>query len=312
MLNLASSPLRAWRNTKRTHSFCYENVLGTTFELVTFGTNKDAQKTCDLALAEIDGLESVYSRYKPNSELNRFLLTPIGEPFKVSDDLAMLLQASLDWVKQSKGAFHPGVDAYVSLWKQAEKLGALPELAITKHFQDDFCKLEGNRAARLFPFRLNFNAIAKGLIVDKALQVARICSPQISINLGGDLSHSGHTSIKVYLEERAVDNLQGNAITIQNQAVASSGSSRRGFIVAGKHYSHILNPTTGWPIPHTITASVIAPDCITADVLATAFSVLEPKESLMMANDLNVGCLLTDEYGKHYQNAFFEEHLVKG
>ncbi len=310
MLNLVISPL--FRNPKRTHSFCYENVLGTTFELKAFGSSKDAQRACDLALAEIDRLESVYSRYKPNSELNRFLLTPVGDAFKVSDDLALLLQVSLNWVKQSKGAFHPGVDAYVSLWKQAEKLGKLPELAITEHFQDDFCKLEGNLATRLFPFSLNFNAIAKGLIVDKALQAAKICSPQISINLGGDLSHSGYTPINVYLEERAVDNLQGQGITICNQAVASSGSSRRGFTVANKHYSHILNPTTGWPIQHTITASVIAPDCITADVLATAFSVLEPKESLMMANDLNVGCLLTDEYQQHYQNAFFSNHLVKG
>ena len=141
MLNLAS--LSLFRNPKRTHSFCYENVLGTTFELKAFGSSKDAQRACDLALAEIDRLESVYSRYKPNSELNRFLLTPIGEPFKVSDDLAWLLQTSLDWVNQSNGAFHPGVDAYVSLWKQAEKLGELPQLDIKEHFQDDFCKLRG-------------------------------------------------------------------------------------------------------------------------------------------------------------------------
>ena len=175
-----------------------------------------------------------------------------------------------------------------------------------------FVSSEGNLAVRLFPFSLNFNAIAKGLIVDRALQAARICTPRISINLGGDLAHSGHTPIKVYLEDRAIDNLQGKAITIKNQAVASSGSSRRGFKVAGKHYSHILNPRTGCTIERTVTASVIVPDCMTADVLATAFSVLEPKDSLMMANGLNIGCLLTDEQGQHYANALFENHLVKG
>jgi thiamine biosynthesis lipoprotein ApbE len=76
------------------HHFCYEQVLGTTMELTVIGTEKEAQKVCDVVLAEIDRLEQVYSRYKPESELNQFLLTPVGQAFRVSYDFRYLLEQS--------------------------------------------------------------------------------------------------------------------------------------------------------------------------------------------------------------------------
>jgi FAD:protein FMN transferase len=300
--------------TKSYHHFCYEQVLGTTLEMFVYGRAKDAQKTCDAALAEIDRLESVYSRFKPDSELKRFLATPHGQPMTVSADLYFLLRESSKWVKRTGGAFHPGTDVFSSLWKQAELIGELPQQLeqLLPHFEGEFCRLEHQGATKLFPYGLNFNAIAKGLIVDRATRAALEVTDDVLLSIGGDVRHRGSKHVRVEVEEKAVDNAKHRlALNIQNQAVASSGSSRRFFKIKETSYSHILDPRTGQSVQDTIAVTVVAPDCLTADVLATAFNVMGVEQSLLLADELDhIGCSLVDKYGKRYSNAFFEKHLA--
>jgi thiamine biosynthesis lipoprotein len=63
--------------------------------------------------------------------------------------------------------------------------------------------------------------------------------------------------------------------TLKEQALATSGDYRNFTLIDGKRYSHAIDPTTGWPVNHDMTsATVIAPDCITADAVATSVMVL--------------------------------------
>jgi thiamine biosynthesis lipoprotein len=64
-------------------------------------------------------------------------------------------------------------------------------------------------------------------------------------------------------------------IHISNAAMATSGNYRQFYIKNGKKYAHTINPKTGYPVQHSLlSASVVAPDCMTADAYATAFMVL--------------------------------------
>lgn len=255
----------------------------------------------------------MYSRYKPDSEFNHFLATSSGQAMTISDDVHFLLQEPLIVVERTGGAFHPGTDVFSSLWKEAELTGELPQSLeqLLPHFDGAFCSLEDQQAIKLFPFGLNFNAIAKGLIVDRATRAAAEVDDVLS-SIGGDMRHSGSKSVRVEVEEKAIDNAKHRlALTIQNQAVASSGLSRRGFRINGKSYSHIINSRTGQSVEDTVAFTVIAPDCLMADVLATAFSVMGVEQSLLLANELeNVGCSLVDKYKKRFSNGFFEKHLA--
>ena len=61
------------------------------------------------------------------------------------------------------------------------------------------------------------------------------------------------------------------------KAVCTSGSYYRGFDIDGVHYSHIIDPRTGKPVyndtsPASVT--VVAYECMTADVWATALCVM--------------------------------------
>ena len=43
----------------------------------------------------------------------------------------------------------------------------------------------------------------------------------------------------------------------------------------GRKYAHTIDPRTGQPVQHSLlSATVMAPDCATADAYATAFMVL--------------------------------------
>ena len=57
--------------------------------------------------------------------------------------------------------------------------------------------------------------------------------------------------------------------------MATSGNYRQFYYKDGKRYSHTVNPATGYPVEHNLlSASVVAPDCMTADAFATAFMVM--------------------------------------
>ena len=84
--------------------------------------------------------------------------------------------------------------------------------------------------------------------------------------------------------------------------VATSGRARRWFEVGGRRWSRVLDPRTGQPVDHTASATVVAPDAATADVLATVASVLAPSETMAFATDLRaeglpVSCLVVDRDG---------------
>jgi thiamine biosynthesis lipoprotein len=69
---------------------------------------------------------------------------------------------------------------------------------------------------------------------------------------------------------------------LANAAVTTSGDAFQFVEIAGQRYSHIVDPRTGLGLTERISATVIAPDCITADSYATAVCVLGPKRGLQL------------------------------
>lgn len=86
------------------------------------------------------------------------------------------------------------------------------------------------------------------------------------------------------------------AVHIRDQAVDTSGHAYRGFTVAGKRFSHIIDPRTGRPVDTRLAGvTVVADDAALSDGLATAIAVLGVKEGLALVEDLEgVECLLLE------------------
>jgi FAD:protein FMN transferase len=302
------------------HLATLEGVLGTALEVQITASSKAVAVQAQAALlAEIDRLEQIFSRFRPDSELNRWQGT-LNEDVPVSPDLEWLLTQSLQWQTRSKGAFHPGADALSALWREATLEGVPPSTlrlaAVLEGLRRPLYRVsrEKRTAKKLSSGTLNFNAFAKGRIVDCACIAAQnvMGVESVLVNIGGDLRHAGANGVTVDIADalRKTDNLPPvTKVQIQNQGVATSGGAHRGFQIGENYFSHVIDPRSGHPVRQIVGASVIAPDSATADVLATVFSVLEPYESLELADGLGgIGCRVVTQANETVSNAFWRQH----
>lgn len=302
------------------HAAHYERVLGTSFELQLMCDDGDAGPQIESdVLAEVDRLESALSLYRPHSEFNLWQTTR-NEDADVSDDLADLLEVSEAWRSITNGIFQPAVEELTEVWRTAEKTGTLDEerlREVVSHLQGPLWTVNRAKgtAQRLTPFRASLNSIAKGYIVDRASEVARTSDAarvrSCLVNIGGDLSHFGPMPLVVDITDpRAADTNSPpvSKVRVCNESVASSGDYRRGFLVGDQWHSHIIDPRTGYPCRETSSASVIAETAATADVLATAFSLMPPEEAIALADENKVSCLLVTSSHQVFFNDAWQNH----
>jgi thiamine biosynthesis lipoprotein len=97
------------------------------------------------------------------------------------------------------------------------------------------------------------------------------------INAGGDIYCLGDKQGEPW--RVAVQDPRGEGFTdyldLRDKAVATSGDYEQYFLRDDKRYAHVLDPATGYPTDSGVaSATVIAPDCLTADALATSALVM--------------------------------------
>ena len=81
-------------------------------------------------------------------------------------------------------------------------------------------------------------------------------------------------------------------LSLHDAAVATSGNYRYFFDYNGRRYSHRIDPRTAAPITHPLASvTVIAPECMHADALATALTVLGPDEGFDYASRHEIAAL---------------------
>lgn len=142
---------------------------------------------------------------------------------------------------------------------------------------------------------LDLGGSAKGYGVDLMVQILRerYGLKNFLVEIGGEMYAAGRKTpsqrwrvgINLPREDAALNAL-AEAMPLEDAAVATSGNYRNFYRVEGEVYSHTLNPRTGFPERNRLlSASVIAPDCATADAFATACMVLGPQGARQLIED---------------------------
>lgn len=130
--------------------------------------------------------------------------------------------------------------------------------------------------------KLISNAIAQGLSVDIVAEFFDSLNVEnYLVEIGGELRAKGvgnkGTAWKVGID-KPIDTLAKRelqvAVSLDNQALATSGNYRKFYERDGIKYSHTVDPVTGYPVRHSLlSATVIAENCALADAYATACMV---------------------------------------
>ena len=137
--------------------------------------------------------------------------------------------------------------------------------------------------------------MAKGFAVDELAGLLEDMGQEsFLVSIGGDMRARGPKpdgskwSIGVNRPHPAADlKDMVKKIEMTSGSVATSGNYRNFFRSEDKVFSHIIDPSTGYPAHNgTVSATVMADSCALADALATALTVMDSSRGMEMIRSL--------------------------
>lgn len=292
----------------------HHGLLGTVIEVRVAADTPDAADRADVvAVAEIERLQAVFNARDDTSLLRRWAAGERGIVDGPADgstnelelvggkELGEVLALAEQWRRRSAGAFDPAVGELYAVWDRAQRTDRRPDPAELLAARPPADPADPERRRQV-----DLSAIAKGWIVDRAVAAGAAVDGvrSITVNAGGDLRHVGPGVVRVGIENplRPYDNEPPvSVVELGDGALATSGGARRGWRIEGCWYPHVLDPRTGQVVDSVASASVLAPDAATADVVATVVGVLGPVEGVELVAALDgVACLVIDPEGSHH------------
>lgn len=261
-------------------------VMGTDCTMaavVRTGERLRAEQALDKAEAELRLVEARMSIWLEASEISRFNAAGAGEEVNLSPEILSVLRAAREAAIETKGAFDATCGPVIQLWRAAGRRGVAPteqETAAARGASSwDAIELtERGAIKRSAGVWVDLGGIAKGYGIDRATQALR--AAEIAggmVDVGGDLRCFGRPpqGDRWVVEVRSPfgEGTLGE-LAVEEGAVCTSGNYARFTTIEGKRYSHIIDPRMGCPADAAPSATVVAGDALTADVWATALSVL--------------------------------------
>jgi thiamine biosynthesis lipoprotein len=304
------------------HRFHQDHVLGTSMDLVVAGADaRQAARALVAARAEVRRLDRVLSGWRPDSELAR--LNASSGPVIVSVDLFRVIDRCEQLRRDCAGAFSARMGKVQTLWRDAARSGADVDtrLAARAAQAAEQAQVVLDRRARSIDrdgVVFAVDALAKGYIVDAALEAAARAAPGASglmLDIGGDLRCAGSapdpSGWRVGLARGAdADNVApAQVIRVMDRAVATSGPGARDLRICGRSLSHTLDPAHGRPVAHR-TVTVVADSAAQADGLATALSVAPLAHGLALAERAGAHARVLEADGRLWTTAGWDNLLA--
>jgi thiamine biosynthesis lipoprotein len=208
------------------------------------------------AIARLRELERTWSRFRPDSELNR-LNAARSAPCVVSSDLARAIERACAAWEATGGAFDPTVD--VAVLGYDRDFATLPRVARARPARPaPGCRAirreAGGRVVTLPPgTRLDLGGIGKGLAADVVAEEAVAAGAEgVVVNVGGDVrAHGEPPDGRGWCVGLDLDPGPGPAgdraltVTLAAGAVATSSRLRRRWLSEAGDQHHIVEPASG-------------------------------------------------------------------
>ncbi len=280
-------------------------TMGTDAAIVVYASDAaEAARFVGPAVSAIESVNALMSFYRRGSDVSALNDSEDGDIVKVSDMTYRVLESPRHFSRITDGAFDHTYKPLGNLWRLAQQKNTLPseeELrdALGKVGAGGLELLDDNRVrVRRGGGIVDLGGIAKGFAVDAAADALKTAGCRSAlVDIGGDMAllgrrvDGGKWRVQVRDPRPGPDN--SIMLELADAAVATSGDYARYFTVEGNRYSHIIDPRTGWPVQNVPSVTVVAPDAMTADALATALSVLGAADGMELIDSLpDVECMI--------------------
>jgi len=234
------------------------HAMATWFQVRLANVEKEyAAQAAQATFASADELESLLSRFRENSEINRIAQLFPGEKIRLCEPVFACLEIARRMEEATLGAFSLSASA----------LGSQKAMPRWSLIPDEF-------AIRCESGRLEFDpgAIGKGFALDRMAEVLREWDcPSFLLVAGGSSVLAGDPLPGADGWECGLgDGDSRPCKLLSNASMSGSGQGVKGL--------HILDPRTGKPVPPRPRVWALAPTAAESDALSTASMVLNRDE----------------------------------
>jgi thiamine biosynthesis lipoprotein len=296
---LVSSCRMNARNKKYHHS---RVVIGTYVNIDVCSSRRNGpgvSEAMNRVWERFDEIEQRMNAYDMESDIGK-INQSAGKAVAVHPDVYTLIQQAADFSKKTEGAFDITVRPLIEMWRRGQKENHVPsaeEIELTrKRIGADKVNFlhEGQGAVFCDGCMIDLGGIAKGYAVDEAARILRDHHfENFLINAGGDMYGGGKNchgqNWRIGVRDPRNGDRLIDIVEISNQAITTSGDYEQFYEIEGKRFSHIINPLTGYPQQGIVSATVIAPSAVEADVFSTALMVWPATQGMDFINQQGSG-----------------------
>jgi thiamine biosynthesis lipoprotein len=285
--------------------FAFES-MGSGCEILVAGSDKNhALKAVEATIQEINRIERKYSRYLPQSIVSSINEGAGQGSVECDDETMFLLRYAGTLFEQSNGLFDVTSGVLGKAWDfdrkqlpEKQLIDELLELVGWKKVECDGNRVQLSRKG----MRIDLGGIGKEYAADRAAGMLYECGIRHGyVNMAGDIRivgpmAGGEPWMIGIRDPRKSDGLIAT-IPLYTGAIATSGDSERYFEVAGRRYSHIINPVSGCPVNYWRSVTVVAPSAMSAGSCST-ITMLREAGGLDYLDRSGFQYLAVDQTGK--------------
>ncbi len=274
-------------------------IFGTYYRVQVGDASQDYQAKFDSVFALIN---TAANSYVQESEVSDFNAT--GSLANPSFTFRDMLDSCKKFHSQSQGYFEPTLFPLLKAWgfsfEQREqmdsaKVGALKALV---GFESKLVVTDSGYYAAEEGVKLDVTGLGEGYAIDMLAEVLDQAGvANYLVEIGGEMKGKGQNpkgeSWTIGIEDPAqaelgVTNSMLTKVILNQLALSSSGNYRKFYLdEQGNRRSHLIDPTTGFPVSHSmVSVSVLAPSATQADALATAFMAMGAEKAKVLAESL--------------------------
>jgi thiamine biosynthesis lipoprotein len=290
-----------------------------TIEVVHRGKPAKAAEAIDAAFQELERIEQMMSEWRADSPISAVNAAAGSKPVEVPMELREILERGIRYGEKTEGAFDITWRGMGRLWRFDGEFRVPAAAEVEKARKNvDYTRIqiEGNRVfLPLAAMAIGLGGIAGGYAVDRAAGIlAAKGYSDFLFDGSGDIlvrgTHSGRPWRLGIQDPRGPHGKLLGSVSVQDEALVTSGDYERFRIVDGVRYHHIIDPRTGYPARGTISVTVIAKTTEQADALATAMFILGAEKALKLAATEQVDVLLIDEQGRRHMTDGFARRFT--
>jgi len=296
-------------------------TMGTTWSVKFVGSAASRQTLGRMIPLALGRVIAQMSPWEEHSDISRFNRLTVNQWQTLPPEFFKVMACALRVARESSGAYDPTFGALIDLWGfgpsgPRTEVPASGEI-VARHRACGWQQLDldaaSHRMRRSGGGAIDLCGIAKGFAVDLVMETLRQHGLHHAlVEIGGELRGSGVKSdgspwwVEIDQSARiSAGSLSPTLVALHDLAIATSGCER-GFASTTGHFSHTLDPHTGWPIANgMIGATVLHESCMEADAYATALMVLGPDAAIDFATAHRLAAVILFE-----RNGRLTEHTT--